>query len=370
MRPVLMFAFASFLFASLHLSMAQSSSAPWRALYRGTVGGEALWLDLMSVPDRTSPSLADDASATPWSSVETLRARLLLPERGAVLFGEGTGARDGGVRLRLLDDTGGRGAAGARGAPGTVVGTFEGLRSMAANDDGRRLEGTLDIGGRTWRMAARRAATYAYLRFDLGPVSASLAVPDFQDGPWQSVSEEVWRDQVATLRSFAVDGRAQYREGEVFHGWTQAAETTVQGASSRYLSLLTAASYYTGGAHGNLAYQARTFVAAPDGPRAVELEALLRPGPGGLGTLAAYVLDDLHRQGATWVVTGDVTELDATDLALYALTPVGLQFVFPPYAMGSYAEGTYTTIVPYEIAAASAPADGLLAELASDARRR
>ena len=62
-------------------------------------------------------------------------------------------------------------------------------------------------------------------------------------------------------------------------------------------------------------------------------------------------------------MTEPLPPLSDEDLSLFSLTPQGLQFVFPPYAMGSYAEGTYTVLVPYDVARAWAPADGLIARL-------
>lgn len=346
----------------LHSAFAQGTeAAPWRAVYQGMLGSETVWLDVKvaAMPD-DSTSRSDGADG-PLDQVE---AKILLPDHRTVLFGEGQGSDDGGLHLVLRDDTGGRGAPGSRGAPGTAVGKLDGLRSMGSNDDGRTLEGSIDLSGSSRTLAAHRVAQYAYLSYELGPVSASMALPDFHGGPWQAIDEPLWQEEADDLRSFASEGRADYIDAMVWHGWTSESDTTVQGISSDHLSLLTARYSYTGGAHGNTTYVARTYEATPAGPRLVDLAALLLADAGARSALVAYVLDQLRAQDATWVVQDEVLTLSNDDLALFSLTPQGLQFVFPPYAMGSYAEGTYTVLVPYDVARAWVPADGLIARLA------
>lgn len=359
--PGMRLLFALAVLPLLHGAMAQAADgAPWRALYRGDVGSEAVWIDMTLV---TMPGDDGSRDGSDTQSANRVEAKIVLPDSRTVLFGEGSGSADGGVHLSLRDDTDGRPMPGRRGAPGAAVGELDALRSMAANDDGRTLEGTIDLSGTTHSFAAHRTAQYAYLNYQLGSVQASLALPDFHGGTWQAIDEPLWQAETGYLRSFASEGRTDYIAAMVWHGWFSHSDTTVQGVSDDHLSLLSARSTYTGGAHGNLTYVARTYVATPAGPRPVELAALLSAEPSARAALVDHVLAALRAQDATWVVQGEVDTLSEQDLSLFSLTPQGLQFVFPPYAMGSYAEGTYTVLVPYDVARGWAPPDGLIARL-------
>jgi hypothetical protein len=112
--------------------------------------------------------------------------------------------------------------------------------------------------------------------------------------------------------------------------------------------LLEVASSYTGGAHPNTWFEARTYRMEGDEARRVQLEDLFRPGSSYLPFLSGFVLKALRDQEAQWVVVGRVTSLDEKDLAVFTLSPQGLVFTFSAYEMGPYAQGPFTVTVPHE----------------------
>ena len=103
--------------------------------------------------------------------------------------------------------------------------------------------------------------------------------------------------------------------------------------SERVASVMLHGYTFTGGAHGNHIYTVLNLQHKTDGSI----------HPMGLSNVIDYlVLDKLREQGATQVVEGKVATIAQADLNLFLLTSEGLRFVFPPYSMGAYSEGTYT----------------------------
>ncbi len=329
---------------------------PWRALYRGASAGDTLWLDL-TVQAAAAPESGSGATTTP-----SVDARLLFQHR--VLLGQGSIDDHGRIQLDIFEADGDRGEPGAPAGAGTRVGSFDGHRSEASNDDGNTLEGTLTLAARDEPLTMHRVAQYENWTYQLGPVEGSLGLPRFLSGSWQPHNSVIASEARGAFEAFLTEGAAALAEQELWRGWIAYDDISVQGISDELLSLLRQRYEYTGGAHGNYSYETRTYVWDDGVPRALDLDALLLPGPEVRAALQESVLNELRHQNASWVVSGDARTLTDDDLALFNLTPAGLQFVFPPYAMGPYVEGTYSVTIPYAVAREWAPTDGWLARFA------
>lgn len=292
------------------------TAGPWQALYREGASATPVVLDL-----------------TLHGSEAT--ARLLLPKRSETLDGEGTYATDGSVRLTLRD------------ASGRDVGVLEGKRSLSPNDDGRAFQGRLVLGGSSVPVALERFAQVVHWQVSEGPIQVALSYPRFEGPALRALDAQLEPWARARLDAFLAQGRLAQSRDEVFHGWQLLSDTRLEGIAGDTVSLLTSAYTYTGGAHGNHRYLARTWQLDVADPAPLDLAELFRPGAPFLARIAPLVLADLRARNATWVVDGEVTQLSDQDLALFTLTPAGLAFTFPPYAMGPYAQGTFTVVVPY-----------------------
>ncbi len=299
----------------LQTALAQSAPA-WRALYRGTAGNAPAVLELTLQGQQAS-------------------GRLLLNGRAVTLGGQGTVDASGGVRL-TLEDSG-----------GAERGVLSGSRSLAPNDAGRTFQGQLVLDGASDPLTMQRVAQFVDVDVREGPIHASLRYPSFAAGPLAALDPSIEPAARASLTAFVDQGRKAQAAGELFHGWERITTTRVEGMAGPFVSLLSRTYTYTGGAHGNDTYSARTWRLGAPQPRELRLSDLFRPNAPYLARLVPLVLADLKAQDATWVVDGQVTTLGAADLALFTLTPAGLTFTFPPYAMGPYVQGAFTVTVPY-----------------------
>jgi hypothetical protein len=103
---------------------------------------------------------------------------------------------------------------------------------------------------------------------------------------------------------------------------------------------------YTGGAHGNQVIITSNARQGPGGIRRIPLEDLKGFRNAVPQVLEAYILAALKEAGASHVVEERTTGLTRQDLGLFVLHEDGVQFLFPPYHMGAYVEGSFEVFVP------------------------
>ncbi len=307
--------------APMQGALAQGTLSPgaepaWRALYRGTAGNQPAVLELALQGGKAS-------------------GRLLLDARALTLDARGTVDTSGKVHLTLVDHG------------GNPRGSLSGSRSSAPNDDGRTFAGRLHLSGDTRALRLQRVAQFVDVDLRQGPIHVSLRYPSFAGGPLAALDPVLEPAAWASATTFIDQGRRAQAAHELFHGWERITTTRVQGLAGPFVSLLSETYAYTGGAHGNHVYATHTWRLGTPAPRALQLSDLFRPNAPYLARLVPLVLADLEAQDATWVVDGQVSTLHAADLALFSLTPAGLSFTFPPYAMGPYVQGAFTVVVPY-----------------------
>ena len=125
----------------------------------------------------------------------------------------------------------------------------------------------------------------------------------------------------------------------------------VVNARSDLVSLLCWEYEFAGGAHGNTEYYTRNYAIPPNGKfRRLGLWEVLDRSPQAITRLSELMLRDLARQQASSVTSGSIHDfnqwLESSALPWYIL-PAGLAIEFSPYAVGSYAEGTFRVVIPY-----------------------
>jgi hypothetical protein len=118
--------------------------------------------------------------------------------------------------------------------------------------------------------------------------------------------------------------------------------------SDQLVSLRKSSWEYTGGAHGNGGSSGLNFVADNGKARELQLADQFVPGSKWEKRLSDLCLTDLKNQGATSVVNGTMTNLTFSDLPAFNVSPAGLIVYFAPYAVGSYAEGEFEVILPWQ----------------------
>ncbi len=139
------------------------------------------------------------------------------------------------------------------------------------------------------------------------------------------------------------------------HGnqWTSGISRHIIHHNARVCSVLEQVYEYTGGAHGNVILRGWNFLSDGDEARALSLPQLFREASPWEERLADLCKADLRRQGASmFTAAGGGIEpqakLEPGDLSVFTLSPAGLRIHFAPYEVGSWAEGTYSVLLPYD----------------------
>lgn len=131
--------------------------------------------------------------------------------------------------------------------------------------------------------------------------------------------------------------------------------------ADRFVSLVCTNSAYTGGAHGNTHYVVWNYGEQAGQAVPVELADLFDPQADWPQRLSELCLGDLRRQQASNVLNGLITNVPPDALESFAVMPEGLQFYFAPYAVGCYAEGSYTVNVPWHLIRVVVPTNSVVA---------
>lgn len=138
----------------------------------------------------------------------------------------------------------------------------------------------------------------------------------------------------------------------------------VEFASRHLVSLGCLEFEYAGGAHPNTVLSGQNYTISPSGqPRKLGLWDILKKSPAAVNRLSELLIKDLKRQRASWVINGSNKNFDQQlngNQLPFLLTPSGLAFQFSQYMVGSYAEGSFRSIIPYRDISSHIRRDGPL----------
>lgn len=156
-------------------------------------------------------------------------------------------------------------------------------------------------------------------------------------------------------------------EGSCTNQWEFDDRWQITLKSDRLISLLCEHSEYTGGVHPNSHFD--RFVFWWDGHSAIQLklEDFFLRYSDWKQTLIDHCLCELEGLEASWPsYLDDYPEM----LDVFTIHPNGFHFHFAPYAVGSYAEGSYTVTIPFEALDEFLQPDGPAAALPRSSRLR
>ena len=148
--------------------------------------------------------------------------------------------------------------------------------------------------------------------------------------------------------------------GASYKRWTFEDSATVRYFSPDLISARGHNYEYTGGAHGNY-YDFQVNYWWRNGRAAqVKLADLFAPRKNWQSTVGGFIRRNLKKRGASWPPKTDKEAIEAA----FTFSPAGVEFHFAPYAVGSYAEGSYHVLVPFTVLRPVLRADGPLARWA------
>jgi hypothetical protein len=181
--------------------------------------------------------------------------------------------------------------------------------------------------------------------------------PEFVNPTPLDRAAETWAR--STLRRSALEFTSVYRDfhdaWETFrHGstivntWICDESCSIRFRSDRFVSLLFESYIQTGGAHGNFRSRSSTFYSSGRETARLELADLFRPGSNWESELIRRLAEEDRRQGIAYQ-SGERLEGKSLEiLSCWTIERDGLHFLFDPYVIGSFADGTQEITLPFD----------------------
>jgi hypothetical protein len=117
---------------------------------------------------------------------------------------------------------------------------------------------------------------------------------------------------------------------------------------------------YLGGAHGAAWMPTYNFAIVNGKAKQLALQDLFQRKEDAIDTVSKLVIPKLREQGASSVVDGSLKKLTKEQANNFVVTKRGLEFIFEPYSVGSWAEGQRAVEIPFASLAAHLDKNGPL----------
>jgi len=200
---------------------------------------------------------------------------------------------------------------------------------------------------KTLPLRLARVAQYATLKespkiFATYPAVLSSAVP------MQEANRHVHEVVAAAFKEFVQDTKTGDLPPEIRAGYELQDDCRIKYYSDTLISVLGTRLSYTGGAHPNTNHYSLNYLLKDGKAAPVRLADLFLPGAAWEKHLSDLIMADLRHKKAGWVLEGQIKAFAPKDLEVFTLTPRGITFVFSPYAVSCYADGTFFVVASFK----------------------
>jgi hypothetical protein len=179
----------------------------------------------------------------------------------------------------------------------------------------------------------------------------STAYPQFaNDLPIELLANQTLKAAAEKqMREFVKQCTDEFRRlGKPRAPYEQMEKSTVALARPTLISAYVTGFTYTGGAHGNIYYPTYNFGFIDGKPRRLALRDLFRPGEKAVDAASELVMEKLKANPrATFVKDGSVKSIGPDLASAFVVSPTGITFLLPPYAVAPYSEGSFFVKVPF-----------------------
>lgn len=178
----------------------------------------------------------------------------------------------------------------------------------------------------------------------------------------ERLETEFWADYCNSVRELVGNrpGLELLKADPMTGSWPCELWTVVYHRSSKAISVLHGNDQYMGGAHGRRQVSHSNYIDGPTGVEWLDFAALFTRPRGWQDDVRRMILENLRRQGALWVqpefrenahaeMRTPMLELTESDLAelKFTASSEGVFVHFEEYEAGSYAEGDYVVLLPW-----------------------
>ncbi len=230
-----------------------------------------------------------------------------------------------------------------------LTGTFSGVLTTNEQNQNEQFTGTwANAYGNAFPFILNKLADYVDISMRQGRIHTTNRYPYFVRPGHAALNDYLQNTFIERQLDFFREGQDLLASHDLGAGWDLDSSLTLRYASTDFVSMEETIYLFTGGAHGNIGLTSHNFMIEEAGLRILELRDMFAARVDFLTPLNQLILADLGRQNAAWVVDGAVTQLTEQDLQVFTVTPLGLNFLFEPYLMGPYAQGSFEVLVPFQ----------------------
>ncbi|MCX5682436.1 MAG: DUF3298 domain-containing protein [Planctomycetota bacterium] len=202
-------------------------------------------------------------------------------------------------------------------------------------------------GKKTLPLRLVRVAEYTRLR-ESPAITATHPEFTSQSPAIQEAGRHVSKAVTAAYKEFINGAKAGDLPPEIRARYELQDDCRVKYFSDTLISVFGTRFSYTGGAHPNTNHYSLNYLLKDGKAAPLALADLFLPRAAWEKRLSDLVMEVLRRKKAGWVLDGTLKGLKPKDLEVFTLTPRGITFVFSPYAVSCYADGTFTVVVPFK----------------------
>ena len=233
------------------------------------------------------------------------------------------------------------------------TGVFEGKFTPIPEGIGAAIEGTWSKpdGKNKLPFQLSKVANYEFSKIKQGNFSeATWSYPKLlsENEVIQKISGKLYDRMKPQIEEYQKDAKEGFIEDLISSTWIFNYNYTIEYYSESLLSFTGIVYSYTGGAHGNTYFVSSNYAINEKDSTLLKLSDLFNKDSEYVKVLSDYIIKDLKKQKAGWVVNGEIKSLKEDEIGPFAISPAGIRFAFAPYAVGSYAEGAYFVSLSYE----------------------
>lgn len=231
---------------------------------------------------------------------------------------------------------------------GTVIPTYRTFTGTWRSEDGKE----------QFPFKLTAVAEYITVLKSLPRAKATGIYPRFYAAtPALNGLSNVLRARIGILQqNFLTTARANLKVLPAYFNLSQDFHYNIKYYSPDLISMVAMLFEDDGGAHPNTTYESMNVRIT--GNKAISFKLMDLFTPDYLPKLSTFLVNNLHGQGAQWVLNGQIKQFKPTDLSTFYLRPTAMVFIFSPYAVGPYVQGTFMVRVPYTYMAEFVDAKG------------
>ena len=232
------------------------------------------------------------------------------------------------------------------------TGVFKGVFTPIPEGLGSTIEGTWsDAQGKNeLPFKLTKVANYEFFVIKQGKYSeAKWTYPKLisKNEVIQKISTKLKDRMKPEIEEFQKDAKEGFMADVITSTWLFTYDYSIEYYSEKLISFTALVYSYTGGAHGNTYFMSSNYWIIDGDSKLLKLPDLFKKDSDYVKVLSENCIKDLGKQGAAWVVNGEIKSLKEDEIGPFALSPRGIQFAFAPYAVGPYSQGAYFVTIDY-----------------------